>query len=235
MPQQTAPFYIPASRAELVQALVEPVKHFLSNIPPFPNNAASAHPFEGGEDAARLRLRDAIKAETMLKYKDTRNGLLDVEFSTKLSAFLAQGCITARQINDAMARYEDGTDETFRDVTGYGEGENGATFQVRIELLWRDYNRLCARDAKQKLFRLGGIRVGETYGDGTSSSSNSGSKWKTPVKEEASSHQDPKPEAIARIIQRFNAGTMGMGLIDASQRELIHSGYTSNRARQFKS
>ena len=218
--------------------MVGPVKHFLGNVPPFPDNATSAHPFEGGEDAARRRLQDAIKAETMLKYKDTRNGLLGVPFSTKLSAFLAQGCITARQINDAMTSYEDGTDETFRDVAGYGEGENGGTQQVRIELLWRDYDRLCARDAKHKLFRLGGIRVGEAYGDGASSGNNNssgqgaGSKWKTPIKAEASSHQDPKPEAIARIIERFNAGTTGMGLIDASQRELIHSGYTSNRARQ---
>ncbi|GJC97236.1 DASH family cryptochrome [Colletotrichum higginsianum] len=37
---------------------------------------------------------------------------------------------------------------------------------------------------------------------------------------------------IQQILQRFLNGTTGMGLIDASQRELWHTGYTSNRARQ---
>jgi deoxyribodipyrimidine photo-lyase len=34
------------------------------------------------------------------------------------------------------------------------------------------------------------------------------------------------------MVHRFLTGTTGTGLIDASQRELLHTGYTSNRARQ---
>ncbi len=34
------------------------------------------------------------------------------------------------------------------------------------------------------------------------------------------------------MLQRFLRGTTGTGLIDASQRELLFTGYTSNRARQ---
>jgi len=37
---------------------------------------------------------------------------------------------------------------------------------------------------------------------------------------------------VQDMLERFLAGTTGTGLIDASQRELFHTGYTSNRARQ---
>ncbi|KAK4218986.1 putative cryptochrome DASH, mitochondrial [Rhypophila decipiens] len=229
IPPQKAPFEIPDRLEELVGALVSPVRHFLPSMPAFPEGADSAHPFKGGETSAQERLVHLIQSEGMKNYKTTRNGLIGTEFSTKLSAYLAQGCVTARQIHHALLEYENGTDDRFKDVDGYGEGQNDGTAAIRFELLWRDYMRLCHQKFKHRLFRLAGFKGEE---DGGYKDDEKKPKWKTPVKKDAPEDQDPTPERVREIIDRFNAGTTGMGLIDASQRELLHTGYTSNRARQ---
>ena len=148
----------------------------------------------------------------MTHYKDTRNGLLGQDFSTKLSAWLALGCITARQVHHDLLAFEEGTDGgKWKGVEGYGKGENKGTAAVRFELLWRDYMRLCTRKFGPRLFQLSGFRNDDSY------------PWKMPSK----SH----PE-LQETLVRFLNGTTGTGLIDASQRELFLTGYTSNRARQ---
>ncbi|KAK0628217.1 DASH family cryptochrome [Bombardia bombarda] len=223
IPGQSPPFVIPETRQELIEALVKPVKNFLEALPEFPERATSAHPFEGGETAAHDRLNHLILSDGMKNYKNTRNGLIGTEFSTKLSAFLALGCITARQIHHALLGYEDGTNTAFKDADGYGAGESEGTAGIRFELLWRDYMRLCHQKFGDKIFRLQGFK---SYVDEKKP------KWKFPVKENAEPDQDPDPDTISKMLSRFVAGTTGMGLIDASQRELIHTGYTSNRARQ---
>jgi deoxyribodipyrimidine photo-lyase len=157
----------------------------------------------------------------MSQYKDTRNGLVGADYSTKLSAWLALGCITARHVHHEMVKLEDGTDETYKGSEGYGKGENKGTAAVRFELLWRDYMRLCTMKFGDKLFSLEGFRQDEDYNK----------VWKSADKNQSKS-QDPSPDKVANIIQRYLEGTTGLGLIDASQRELVLTGYTSNRARQ---
>ncbi|KAK3336111.1 putative cryptochrome [Cercophora scortea] len=228
IPSQTTPFSIPETREDLVESLVKPVKAFLPNIPPFPENATSAHPFEGGESVAQTRLNHLVQSEGMKNYKDTRNGLIGTEFSTKLSAYLALGCVTSRQIHHILVGYEDGTNKAFESVDGYGGGENEGTKAIRFELLWRDYMRLCHQKFKHKLFRLEGFKSGaDEYKEGDKKI-----KWKFPDTNKAPPTQEPDAARISKILERFLDGTTGMGLIDASQRELIHTGYTSNRARQ---
>ena len=59
----------------------------------------SAHPFKGGEDSAWERLDHYFwQTEALAKYKQTRNGLIGLDFSSKLSAFLAFGCLSPRSI-----------------------------------------------------------------------------------------------------------------------------------------
>ncbi|KAK4193173.1 DNA photolyase [Podospora australis] len=137
IPDQKPPFQIPRTLVELVDVLVKPVKDFLPNRPPFPDGAQSAHPFLGGEAAAQERVHRFIKSESVAHYKDTRNGLAGTECTTKLSAYLAQGCVTSRQIHHALRGYEDGTDERFKEVDGFWAGENEGTQAIRFELLWR--------------------------------------------------------------------------------------------------
>ena len=179
----------------------------------------------------------------MTHYKDTRNGLLGVDFSTKLSAYLALGCVTARQVHAWMACFENGDTsavveadhadmakrlERWRSAERFGQGETEGTAGVRFELLWRDYMRLVARKYGWRLFSLDGLRGRAAEGDDAAA---------TPTKawrRVDGSEPGPAAEASATrdVLDRFRAGRTGTGLIDASQRELFLTGYTSNRARQ---
>lgn len=228
---ETDPFEIPSLCEKLEEALLEPLKIGLPDISPFPEGAMSAHPFTGGEDNAQSRLHDLVKSGRVNTYKDTRNGLMGIDFSTKLSGYLAQGCITARQIHEALLALEDGTSEALADTEGYGEGENEGTKAIRFELLWRDYMRLCTRKFKSRLFSRSGFRADHA------------SKWKSPnnkqkkatateQQQSESGNDNDKEDEVDGILRRLFAGITGMGLIDASQRELLYTGYTSNRARQ---
>lgn len=202
--------------------MLKKVRDFIDFIPPYPEGAESAHPFSGGETNALARLDHIIKTGVVLEYKTNRNGLVGTEFSTKLSAWLALGCVTGRQVHWKMVDYEDSKDEAFADAEGYGQGENEGTKGVRFELLWRDYMRLCHKKFGTKLFHRSGFREDHSH------------KWKAPKKKEDVQEQSDTDAAedVDRILQRIWDGTTGMGLIDATQRELLHTGYTSNRARQ---
>ncbi|KAH8662287.1 DNA photolyase, FAD-binding/Cryptochrome [Xylariales sp. PMI_506] len=220
IPPQPAPFEIPSSYDKLHEAALSVIRNFIPDPPAVPEGAISAHPFRGGETYALRRLDEIIQSGTVFRYKDTRNGLLGANFSTKLSAYLALGNITARQVHEALVHYEDGREKKYADAEGYGNGENEGTKAVRFELLWRDYMRLCNKKFSYKLFRLSGFRNDHSP------------KWKSPKDSNATEKPDQEKTEVEKKLQRFFAGTTGMGLIDASQRELIHTGYTSNRARQ---
>jgi deoxyribodipyrimidine photo-lyase len=180
IPAQDSPFEIPTSYDELEARLLAPVQDVLANAPSYPENAVSAHPFKGGEDKALSRLEHLILSESVSSYKDTRNGLLGTDFSTKLSGYLSLGCLTARQIHAELVKFEDGTDPKFEKVKGFGLGENEGTKGVRFELLWRDYMRLCTMKFKHKLFRVTGFR-------------NEGKdKWKSPSKTKALPEEEEK-------------------------------------------
>ena len=136
--------------------------------------------------------------------------MLGLDFSTKLSAWLALGCITARQVHEYLIAFEDGTTDLGKGVHGYGKGENKGTAAVRFELLWRDYFRLATRKFGPRLFRIEGFK------------NDNSASWKY-------AHKDPDTQAK---VTRFLQGTTGTGFIDASMRELFLTGYTSNRLRQ---
>lgn len=222
IPSQHLPFVSPKSLEDLETRLLKPLQDEFSDFPSFPANATSAHPFHGGEQQGRNRLEYLVKSGVMGSYAETRNGLLGPDFSTKLSAYLALGCITARQVHSELVKLEDGSDDLYQGKEGFALGESEGTKAVRLELLWRDYMRLCTKKFGTKLFKLSGFRHDESYDK----------KWKTPDKRKAAGNQRPSADEVSKIMDRIFRGTTGMGLIDASQRELFHTGYTSNRARQ---
>lgn len=207
IPPQTSPFEIPSTLDTLIQALHKPLDPFLGlQSPPQmpPDGVQSAHPFIGGSTTAHARLQHLLGTGAMTHYKDTRNGLLGLDFSSKLSAWLALGCISAREVHAGLLAFEDGRLESCKGADGYGQGENKGTGWMRFELLWRDYMRLCTRKFGPRLFRASGFREDESV------------KWR---------HDKEK-------LRRWLEGTTGTGLVDASMRELYLTGYTSNRARQ---
>jgi len=215
VPPQPGPFSIPETYEGVEAALLKPLKaQPLLKTPAIqPEGTRSAHPYHGGSSTGHKRVQSLLGSAAMTHYKDTRNGLLGTDFSTKLSAWLALGCITARQVHWEMMDFEEGRNDQYKGTEGYGKGENKGTAAIRFELLWRDYMRLCTRKFGPRLFRIEGFRNDDNY------------PWKTP----GTKGFGPEEQ---EMLERFLNGTTGTGLIDASQRELFHSGYTSNRARQ---
>ena len=251
IPPCSTPFAIPNTLQELVSALLKPLKPSLGleDPPRWPEGTKSAHPFCGGETHGHQRIKDLISSGGMTNYKDTRNGMLGTDFSTKLSAWLAFGCVTARQIHQYLLEFEDGTTDLGKTASGHGKGENKGTAAVRFELLWRDYMRLCTRKFGPRLFHVEGFRSDSStrwkYLDGyfppsspTRRTAGDASVVTTTTMATTTSF-DPSSgrglatdTALVKTLQRFLSGHTGTGLIDASQRELFLTGYTSNRARQ---
>lgn len=91
--------------------------------------------FHGGETAAQARLHHYLwEADCLRRYKETRNGLLGADYSSKLSPWLALGCLSPRTVHAAVQRYE------------AERVKNDSTYWLIFELLWRDYFRfVCAR------------------------------------------------------------------------------------------
>lgn len=228
VPPHHGPFSIPDSLDGVIDALLRPLQYDLQ-VPGMPkakpSEVESAHPFIGGSKAGHDRLRHLIESGSMTAYKDTRNGLLGLDFSTKLSAWLALGSISARQVHWRLVEFEDGTTNIGKNAEGYGKGENKGTAAVRFELLWRDYMRLCTRKFGTRLFFLAGYRHDKDAKFKLISSPYTQSTEKKNRK--AANDEDTR-----KTLERFLRGETGTGLIDASQRELFLTGWTSNRARQ---
>ncbi len=103
--------------------------------------------FVGGETAALERVQTYIWDRDRLRvYKETRNGMLAPDDSSKFSAWLALGCLSPRYIAEAVGRYED------------QRVSNDSTYWLIFELLWRDYFRFVAAQMGHKLFRRQGMQ-----------------------------------------------------------------------------
>ena len=114
----------------------------------------SAFPFKGGEIQALLRLRSYLwETDHVATYKNTRNGLLGTEYSTKFSAWLANGSISARTIYVELKKYE------------ASRTKNESTYWVFFELLWRDFFKCVGLKYGDRIFKSGGI-LNKEFADG---------------------------------------------------------------------
>ena len=103
--------------------------------------------FQGGEKAALDRLKSYLWETNLLSnYKETRNGLIGANYSSKLSPWLALGCISPRTIYYEVKKYEEQI------------VKNSSTYWLIFELIWRDYFKFIARKHGSKLFRVNGIK-----------------------------------------------------------------------------
>ena len=104
-------------------------------------------PFKGGESQAIQRLQHYFyDTQCLSSYKETRNGMVGGDYSSKFSPWLALGCISPRFIYAEIKKYE----KQF--------GANDSTYWLVFELLWRDFFRFMFKKYQTKFFLYEGIK-----------------------------------------------------------------------------
>lgn len=89
---------------------------------------STAFPFLGGEKQGLQRLHSYFsETKNVSKYKETRNGLIDDDYSSKFSAWLANGSLSAVSIFQEVIKYE----AEF--------GSNESTYWLIFEMIWRNF------------------------------------------------------------------------------------------------
>lgn len=109
----------------------------------------SENRFSGGEDKGFAYLESYFSSNKPSTYKKTRNELMGIDFSTKLSPWLACGYISARQAYDFLLNYEENINK------------NESTYWIFFELLWREYFRLIFKKYGKKIFHKHGLGFSE--------------------------------------------------------------------------
>ena len=128
-----------------------------AHIPPLPLMSVATKPkegffakqveslFNGGELSALTHLDRYFESRLPDTYKQTRNQLTGMDYSSKFSPWLAFGCCSARIIAQKLKNYE----STY--------GANDGTYWLWFELLWRDYFRFLHFKYGSKLYRPQGL------------------------------------------------------------------------------
>lgn len=111
-------------------------------------DSRAAITFKGGETEAMKRLDHYFyKTKSLSVYKETRNGMVGADYSSKFSAWLAHGCISPRYIYKEIRKYES------------ENGANESTYWLIFELLWRDFFRFMFKKHQTKFFLYSGIKT----------------------------------------------------------------------------
>ncbi len=121
--------------------LIEPVLH-----------PHSAVPFIGGEAEGIKRMNYYFnESQLVLSYKETRNKLVGIDYSSKFSLWLANGCLSAREIYFNLKNFENEF------------GSNESTYWLVFELLWRDFFRFMFKKHHHKFFLQYGIQTKQAH------------------------------------------------------------------------
>lgn len=162
------------------------------HLSPTSIDARSAVKYQGGETEALSRLNTYFWERDLLKhYKETRDQLIGEDYSSKFSAALSLGCISARTIYEEVKRYEQ------------ERMANESTYWLIFELLWRDYFYFEALKYGRKIFQTQGLK---------------------------NKHQPFTEDQT--LFEKWRTGTTGQPFIDANMKELLLTGFMSNRGRQ---
>ncbi|MFT6409120.1 MAG: deoxyribodipyrimidine photo-lyase [Arenicella sp.] len=152
---------LPVSFSKFKNAIKEsrPIKPImaLSYLPPQPSgaeeraiapsgSACKEVSFSGGESAGLAHLANYFASHKPSHYKDVRNAIDGWDNSCKLSPWLANGCLSVREVYAALGNYE-------REV-----GANDSTYWIYFELLWREYFQWYANKHGKTIFAFSGIK-----------------------------------------------------------------------------
>ena len=103
--------------------------------------------FTGGETSALNRMQHYFsETKSISNYKETRNGMVGANYSSKFSPWLSLGCLSPREIYYELKKYEE------------QYAANESTYWLVFELLWRDYFRFMMKKYHAKFFQLAGIQ-----------------------------------------------------------------------------
>lgn len=136
-------FRLPLPVPARLQAIATQEDSALPEIPQIAHDKRSAFPFRGGEESALQRLQNWIwEGDHLRNYKETRNGLLGTDYSSKFSPWLAWGCLSPRYILQEIRRYES------------ERVANRSTYWLLFELLWRDFFLFTWQKEQHDFFKM---------------------------------------------------------------------------------
>ncbi len=112
----------------------------------FDFDCRAAYPFKGGETAVTKRVCNYLfETHAVANYKETRNGMIGQNYSSKFSPWLALGCISPKMIFHEIKKYES------------THVANESTYWLIFELLWRDYFYFMMKKYPTNFFTSNGI------------------------------------------------------------------------------
>lgn len=151
--------------------------------------------FTGGESHALKRLKHFIwESQAILNYKETRNGMIHLDDSSKFSPWFANGSLSPRTVFKEVQKFEE-------EVQG-----NDSTYWLIFELLWRDYFKFLALKYPTQIYQIQGLSKVKKYFESDSHALSTFESWKE--------------------------GQTSSNFINANMKELLQTGWMSNRGRQ---
>lgn len=149
--------------------------------------------FIGGCEAGHNRLQAyTYQSRNLLNYKQTRNGLLHFDDSSKFSPWLANGNLSPKEIYWKIKRFE-------QDVEA-----NESTYWLYFELLWREYFQWYSHKHKNQCFQFSGVKK-----------------------------KSPLTSFWPERFEKWRTGNTPWPIVNACMRQLLATGYMSNRGRQL--
>jgi len=176
-------------------------------------------PYRGGLTAGGERLQRYCvgKNAPIATYKETRNGLLGTDFSTKFSAWLANGTLSPKVVFEAVEAWE----KEF--------GANKSSYWIKFELLWRDFFSFLIERHGKNFFWLSGLGLPQQEAPKDSENVKQAKSNGTLDGYWLANDWD---KGRSSDVQGWCYGRTGVPFIDANQLELVKTGYMSNRGRQ---
>ena len=147
-PSQIPPLPKNFKRSELIAGTQNPVKTEpdpQKNGHPYSSFPHCSGPYRGSSSAAEAHLRQYLERALPHSYKATRNQLHGLDYSSKLSPWLALGCISARSVMKELKQFES------------QQGANEGSYWLWFELLWRDYFRVLHLKYGKQLYCASGL------------------------------------------------------------------------------
>jgi len=203
---------IPALRKPPVAALTlgsATVAEAFATAPPrLPPEERQLFRWTGGETFALQHLKNYMESGSLVRYRGATESFAHgednaVNAGTRLSPWLAFGCISARMVVKEAKAWERVNGQS--SSTAKGVGKTGSTgTRLHTELLFRDFLRFSTLAWGTSLFKIGGpFHI-------------KGVQWK----------RDQE------LFQKWCLGQTGFPFVDAGMRELAATGYISHLHRQ---